>query len=68
MTGDLFAALNRTGPASPSQPGAGGHLGELLDLLADKTINGTLAKEVFEAMVETGKTPPPSSMSVACAR
>ena len=33
------------------------HLGALLDLLADKTLSGTLAKQVFEAMVETGKSP-----------
>jgi aspartyl-tRNA(Asn)/glutamyl-tRNA(Gln) amidotransferase subunit B len=32
-------------------------LGKLIDLLADNTINGRIAKEVFEAMVETGKDP-----------
>ena len=32
-------------------------LGSLLDLLADDTINGRIAKDVFEAMVETGKDP-----------
>ena len=32
-------------------------MGELVDLLTDKTINGRIAKEVFEAMVETGETP-----------
>ena len=32
-------------------------LGELLDLIADKTINGRIAKEVFEVMVETGDEP-----------
>ena len=32
-------------------------LGELLDLLADQTINGRIAKEVLEAMVETGRAP-----------
>ncbi len=30
-------------------------LGGLLDLIADNTINGRIAKDVFEAMVETGK-------------
>ncbi len=34
-------------------------LGELLDLIADDTINGRIAKEVFEAMVETGEDPAP---------
>ena len=32
-------------------------LGGLLDLIADDTINGRIAKEVFEAMVETGEAP-----------
>ena len=30
-------------------------MGGLLDLMADSTINGRIAKDVFEAMVETGK-------------
>ena len=33
------------------------NLGKLLDLMADSTINGKIAKEVFEAMVETGRDP-----------
>ena len=32
-------------------------LGEMLDLMADGTINGRIAKDVFEAMVETGEAP-----------
>ena len=32
-------------------------LGTLLDLLADDTINGRIAKDVFEAMVESGESP-----------
>ena len=32
-------------------------LGALLDLMKDGTINGKIAKEVFEAMVETGRDP-----------
>jgi aspartyl-tRNA(Asn)/glutamyl-tRNA(Gln) amidotransferase subunit B len=32
-----------------------GALGQLIDLVSDSTINGRIAKEVFEAMVETGK-------------
>ena len=34
-----------------------GTLGSLLDLMADNTINGRIAKDVFEAMVETGDDP-----------
>ena len=54
---DLFGALNRLGrditdsPVSPKQ-GA-----ELLGLVADGTLSGTLAKQVFEIMLETGQDP-----------
>src|SRR3954447_13440845 len=57
MMGDFFAALNRTGRTIENSPVSAAALGKLLDLLADKTINGRIAKEVFEAMVETGDDP-----------
>ncbi len=57
VLGDLFAALNRTGRDIADSPVSAAHLGRLLDLLADNTINGRIAKEVFEAMVETGEDP-----------
>jgi aspartyl-tRNA(Asn)/glutamyl-tRNA(Gln) amidotransferase subunit B len=57
MMGDFFAALNRTGRTIENSPVSAPALGNLLDLLADKTINGRIAKEVFEAMVETGDDP-----------
>ena len=57
MTGDFFAALNRTGRTIADTPVSAVNLGALLDLLADNTINGRIAKEVFEAMVETGDAP-----------
>ncbi len=57
MMGDFFAALNRTGRTVSDSPVSAAALGELLDLLADRTINGRIAKEVFEAMVETGESP-----------
>ena len=57
MTGDFFAALNRTGTTIQTSPVSAAALGELVDLLTDKTINGRIAKEVFEAMVETGESP-----------
>ena len=57
MTGDFFAALNRTGRTIANSPVSAGNLGALLDLLADGTLNGRIAKEVFEAMVETGGAP-----------
>jgi aspartyl-tRNA(Asn)/glutamyl-tRNA(Gln) amidotransferase subunit B len=57
VTGDLFAAINRTKTSIAEPPVPAAHLGALLDLLADKTLSGTLAKQVFEAMIETGKSP-----------
>jgi aspartyl-tRNA(Asn)/glutamyl-tRNA(Gln) amidotransferase subunit B len=55
VTGDFFAALNRTGRSIEISPVSAASLGELLDLMADGTINGRIAKEVFEAMVDTGE-------------
>ncbi|WOK36844.1 Asp-tRNA(Asn)/Glu-tRNA(Gln) amidotransferase subunit GatB [Sphingomonas sp. C3-2] len=57
LISDLFGALNRLGldvehsPVSPKQ-GA-----ELLKLVADGTLSGTLAKQVFEIMLETRQDP-----------
>jgi aspartyl-tRNA(Asn)/glutamyl-tRNA(Gln) amidotransferase subunit B len=56
VMGDLFAALNRTGRTIEDSPVSAAALGEMLDLMADGTINGRIAKDVFEAMVETGET------------
>jgi aspartyl-tRNA(Asn)/glutamyl-tRNA(Gln) amidotransferase subunit B len=55
VLGDLFAALNRTGRSIETSPVSAAALGGLLDLIADGTINGRIAKDVFEAMVETGE-------------
>jgi aspartyl-tRNA(Asn)/glutamyl-tRNA(Gln) amidotransferase subunit B len=57
VIGELFAALNRTRRDISDPPVSAADLGALLDLLADGTLSGKLAKEVFEAMVETGKPP-----------
>ena len=57
VTGDFFAALNRTGATIETSPVSAANLGALLDLMADNPINGRIAKDVFEAMVETGKDP-----------
>jgi aspartyl-tRNA(Asn)/glutamyl-tRNA(Gln) amidotransferase subunit B len=57
VTGDFFAAMNRTGRTIEDPPVSAAALGKLLDLMADSTINGKIAKEVFEAMVETGQDP-----------
>jgi aspartyl-tRNA(Asn)/glutamyl-tRNA(Gln) amidotransferase subunit B len=57
ITGDLFAALNRAGRTIADSPVSAASLGKLLDLIADNTISGRIAKDVFEAMVETGNDP-----------
>ncbi|MBV8094251.1 MAG: Asp-tRNA(Asn)/Glu-tRNA(Gln) amidotransferase subunit GatB [Acetobacteraceae bacterium] len=57
VMGDFFAALNRTGRTIETSPVSAASLGKLLDLMADGTINGRIAKEVFEAMVDTGDEP-----------
>jgi len=54
VMGDLFAALNRTANTIETSPVTAEALGGLLDLIADNTINGRIAKDVFEAMIETG--------------
>ncbi len=56
VTGDLFAALNRAGLGIEASPLTAEHLGGLLDLIADNTINGKIAKDVFSAMMDTGKS------------
>ena len=55
MLGEFFAALNRTGRDIADSPVSAPALGALLDLIADGTINGKIAKDVLEAMVETGE-------------
>jgi aspartyl-tRNA(Asn)/glutamyl-tRNA(Gln) amidotransferase subunit B len=57
ISGDFFAAMNRTGGTIENPPVSAKALGELIDLISDKTINGRIAKDVFEEMVETGKSP-----------
>ena len=57
VTGDFFAALNKTGATIENPPVSAADLGALLDLMANNTINGRIAKDVFEAMIETGKDP-----------
>jgi len=57
VMGELFAVLNRTGRSIEQSPVSAQALGELLDLLADGTISGRIAKDVFEIMVETGEAP-----------
>ena len=56
-TSELFGALNRTGRDIEDSPVSPAAAAELLALVADGTLSGSLAKQVFEAMLETGQSP-----------
>ncbi|GBQ81453.1 aspartyl/glutamyl-tRNA amidotransferase subunit B [Gluconacetobacter johannae DSM 13595] len=56
VIGDFFAALNRTGRTIQDSPITAEGLGGMLDLITDGTINGKIAKEVFEDMLESGES------------
>jgi aspartyl-tRNA(Asn)/glutamyl-tRNA(Gln) amidotransferase subunit B len=49
--------LNRRGATIADSPISAVNLGKLLDLQADGTISGRIAKDLFVAMEETGKDP-----------
>ena len=52
---ELFGALNKAGKSISDSPVSATALGELVDLMSNNTISGRIAKDVFQAMVETGK-------------
>ena len=57
LLSELFGALNRLGKTLEDSPVSPQQGAELLALVADGTISGTLAKQVFEIMLETGDNP-----------
>ncbi len=57
VTSELFGALNRLGRSIGDSPVSPAQAAELLALVADGTLSGSLAKQVFEAMLETGDAP-----------
>ena len=57
VMGDLFGALNRLGIGIEQSPVSAEQLGSLIDLIADGTISGQLAKDVFAQMVASGADP-----------
>jgi aspartyl-tRNA(Asn)/glutamyl-tRNA(Gln) amidotransferase subunit B len=59
VMGDLFGALNRQGVGIEQSPVSAEQLGGLIDLIADGTISGRLAKDVFAEMVATSADPAP---------
>ncbi len=55
VASELFGALNRTGRTIEDSPVTPTNAAELLSLVADGTISGSLAKQVFEIMLDTGQ-------------
>jgi aspartyl-tRNA(Asn)/glutamyl-tRNA(Gln) amidotransferase subunit B len=55
VVAELFGALNRRGESIEASPVSPAQAAELLGLVADGTISGTIAKQVFEIMLETGQ-------------
>ncbi len=54
---DLFGYLNKEGVALASSPVSANQLGSLIDLIANGTISGKIAKDVFAKMIESGDEP-----------
>jgi aspartyl-tRNA(Asn)/glutamyl-tRNA(Gln) amidotransferase subunit B len=52
---ELFGQLNKAGKDITDSPVSAKDLGGLVDLIADNTISGRIAKDVFAEMFETGK-------------
>src|SRR3546814_19726304 len=57
LISDLFGALNKLGKDIEDSPVSPAQGAELLGLIADGTLPGRLAKDVFELMLETGDDP-----------
>ena len=54
---DLYGALGRKGLSIEESPVSAERLGKLLDLIADGTISGKIAKDVFSSMMEDPADP-----------
>jgi aspartyl-tRNA(Asn)/glutamyl-tRNA(Gln) amidotransferase subunit B len=57
IMGDLFGALNRLGTGIEQSPVSAEQLGALIDLIADGTVSGRLAKDIFAEMAASGADP-----------
>ncbi|HIV76601.1 MAG TPA: Asp-tRNA(Asn)/Glu-tRNA(Gln) amidotransferase subunit GatB [Candidatus Sphingomonas excrementigallinarum] len=57
VAAELFGALNRLGKDITESPVSPTQAAELLALVADGTLSGSLSKQVFEIMLETGDGP-----------
>jgi len=57
LLSELYGALNRLGKSLEDSPVSPERGAQLLALVADGTISGTIAKQVFEIMLESGDAP-----------
>jgi aspartyl-tRNA(Asn)/glutamyl-tRNA(Gln) amidotransferase subunit B len=55
LMSELFGALNKLGKTLDDSPVSPKQAAELLGLVADGTISGSISKQVFEIMLETGQ-------------
>ena len=55
VVSELFGRLNKAGIELSMSPVSAAALGGLIDLMADNTISGRIAKDVFDEMFETSK-------------
>jgi aspartyl-tRNA(Asn)/glutamyl-tRNA(Gln) amidotransferase subunit B len=55
VVAELFGVLNRRGESIEESPVSPAQAAELLGLVANGTISGTIAKQVFEIMLEDGE-------------
>jgi aspartyl-tRNA(Asn)/glutamyl-tRNA(Gln) amidotransferase subunit B len=55
LMSELFGALNKTGKTLDESPVNPKQAAELLGLVSDGTISGSISKQVFEIMLETGQ-------------
>ncbi|MHA1114365.1 MAG: Asp-tRNA(Asn)/Glu-tRNA(Gln) amidotransferase subunit GatB, partial [Alphaproteobacteria bacterium] len=54
VVSELFGRINKAGRSVTDSPVSADALGALIDLIADDTISGRIAKDVFDEMFETG--------------
>jgi aspartyl-tRNA(Asn)/glutamyl-tRNA(Gln) amidotransferase subunit B len=54
---ELFGRLNREGKAIEETPVSAAQLGEIIDLISERTISGKIAKDVFEIVWSEGGSP-----------
>lgn len=57
VANELLGALNKQGTELSESPVSAKQLGQLIDRIADNTISGKIAKDVFAIMMETSQDP-----------